>query len=239
MNQVIQDKLYEFNHKPFQKKEGSRHSIFIEQEKPYLLPLPKAPYELATWKIATVQLNYHVAVEKMNYSAPHEYIKRKVDVRVTRQVIEVFYNQHRLCSHPRLYGHPGQYSTTESHMPPDHQAFVQWNAERFIVWARKIGPCTEITVKAILSSHRIEQQGYKSCLALIKLADTHSITRLEAACRKALSYTPAPSYKSVKTILSTGQDKAIDEPEPVFATTTETYGFVRGAGYYGRKTDDK
>ena len=210
LNQAIQDKLYEFNHKPFQKKEGSRHSIFIEQEKPYLLPLPKAPYELATWKIATVQLNYHVAVEKMNYSAPHEYIKRKVDVRVTRQVIEVFYNQHRLCSHPRLYGHPGQYSTTESHMPPDHQAFVQWNAERFIVWARKIGPCTEITVKAILSSHRIEQQGYKSCLALIKLADTHSITRLEAACRKALSYTPAPSFKSVKTILSTGQDKAID-----------------------------
>jgi len=113
----------------------------------------------------------------------------------------------RSCSHPRLYGYPGQYSTMEAHMPPDHQAYVQWNADRFIAWARKIGPNTETTVKAILSSHKVEHQGYKSCLSLIKLADKYSVVRLEAACKKALFYTPMPSYKSVKTILPTGQDK--------------------------------
>lgn len=87
-----------------------------------------------------------------------------------------------------------------------HKSFVQWDAERFMAWARKIGPHTETTVKAILSAHKIEQQGYKNCLALIKLADKHSIIRVESACKKALFYTPMPSYKSVKTILSTGQD---------------------------------
>jgi len=240
MNQAIQEKLHAFNHRPFQKKEGSRHSLFLEQEKPYLLPLPKATFELATWKLAaTVQVNYHVSVEKMNYSVPYEYISCKVDVRLTRQIIEVFYNQHRLCSHPRLYGYPGQYHTVDSHMPPDHLAFVQWNAGRFIDWAGKIGPNCGIAVKAILASHKVEQQGYKSCLALIKLADRHSVARLEAACSKALSYTPSPSYKSIKTILSTGQDKAIDEPAPAATHTAETYGFVRGAGYYGRKSDDE
>ena len=121
-------------------------------------------------------------------------------------------------------------------MPPDHQSFLQWNAERFVNWARKIGPNTEMTVKAILSSHKIGQQGYKSCLALIKLADKHSVTRLEAACSKALFYTPIPSLKSVKTILSTGQDKVPDEPDPVSTDDTiESFRFTRGADYYGRK----
>lgn len=235
LNQAIRDKLDEFNRKPFQKKEGSRLSVFLEQEKPYLLPLAKTPFELATWKIATVQLNYHIAVDKMNYSVPYEYIKRKVEVRITRQVIEVFFNHHRVCSHPKLCGRPGQYSTMEAHMPPDHQSFVRWNAERFVNWARKIGPNTEITVKAILSSHKVEQQGYKSCLALIKLADKHSVTRLEAACRKVLFYTPIPSLKSVKTILSTGQDKVPDEPDPVSTDAIESFRFTRGADYYGRK----
>jgi hypothetical protein len=235
LNQAIREKLEVFNRKPFQKKEGSRLSVFLEQEKPFLQPLPGTPYELATWKIAIVQLNYHIAVDKMNYSVPYEYIKRKVDVRVTRQVIEVFFNNHRICSHPRLYGYPGQYSTMEAHMPPDHQAYVQWNADRFKAWARKIGPNTETTVKAILSSHKVEQQGYKSCLALIKLADKYSVIRLEAACKKALFYTPVPSYKSVKTILSTGQDKIDNSSEPVTPDNAATYGFTRGAEYYGRK----
>jgi transposase len=236
LNQAIREKLEVYNRKPFQKKEGSRLSLFLEQEKPFLQPLPKTSYELATWKIATVQLNYHITVDRMNYSVPYEYIKRKVDVRITRQVIEVFFNNHRICSHPRLYGYPGQYSTMEAHMPPDHQAYVQWNADRFKAWARKIGPNTEATVKAILSSHKVEQQGYKSCLSLIKLADKYSVTRLEAACKKALFYTPVPSYKSVKTILSTGQDKIDNDSEAVPPDNAVTYGFTRGADYYGRKT---
>jgi transposase len=235
LNQAVFEKLGVFNRKPFQKKEGSRLSGFLEQEKPFLLPLPGTPYELATWKIATVQLNYHIALDRMNYSVPYEYIHQKVDVRITGRVIEVFFNNHRICSHPRLYGYPGQYSTTDAHMPPDHQAYVQWNAARFTAWAQKIGPSTELTVKAILASYKVEQQGYKSCLALIKLADRYSVNRLEAACKKALFYTSTPSYKSVKTILATGQDKVAAEPEPKSSDNSQSFGFTRGASYYGRQ----
>jgi transposase len=238
LNRDIRAKLEAFNSKPFQKKEGSRLSVFLEQEKPWLLPLPETPYELATWKIATVQLNYHITLDKMNYSVPYEYVKHKVDVRITRHVIEVFFNNHRICSHPRLSGYPGQYCTTEAHMPAEHQAYIQWKAERFIAWAHKIGPHTESTVKAILAAFKVEQQGYKSCLALIKLADKYSVSRLEAACRKALSYTPSPSFKSVKTILATGHDKVIDQCETLPVSSLSSYGFTRGSEYYGRKCND-
>jgi transposase len=234
LNQAIREKLQAFNTKPFQKKEGSRHSVFLGEEKPMLMPLPATAYELAVWKTATVQFNYHIFVDKMHYSVPYEYIKHKVDVRVTRNVIEIFYNNHRVCSHPRLYGRLGQYSTVEAHMPENHQNYVQWNAERYIAWAQKIGPNTTVTVKAILSSHKVEQQGYKSCMALLKLADKYSVSRLEGACKKALSYTPHPSFKSVKTILSTGQDKVTGEQSAKTNETSANFGFTRGADYYGR-----
>jgi hypothetical protein len=234
LNKAIKEKLQVFNSKPFQKKEGSRLSIFLEEEKPMLQSLPATPYELATWKVATVQFNYHISVDKMHYSVPYEYIKHKVDVRMTRNVIEVFFNNHRICSHPRLYGRPGQYSTIEAHMPEDHRSYVQWDAKRFISWAQNVGPHTTITIRAILSSHKIEQQGYRSCMALLKLADKYSVTRVEAACKKALSYTPHPSFKNVKTILSTGQDKVASEQAPTSNAST-LHGFTRGADYYGRK----
>lgn len=234
LNQAIHVKLAEFNKKPFQKKAGSRLSFFLEQEKPMLLPLPAAPFEPATWKQATVQFNYHISVLKNHYSVPYEYIKHKFDVRITPHVVEVFYKHTRICSHARLYGRIGQYSTNEAHMPDSHKKYLSWNADRFTAWAEKIGQNTMITVKAILSSHKIEQQGYRSCMGLLKLADKYSVSRLEAAYKKALSYTPQPSYKNVKTILSTGQDKVIDTQTQSSADCSP-YGFSRDAAYYGRE----
>ena len=233
LNEAIWDTLYEFNHKPFQKKDGSRASMF-EEEKPFLMQLPAEPFELSQWKVATVGPNYHIAVEKMNYSVPYEYIKQKVDVRLTRNMVEVFFSGNRICSHIRLYGRANQYSTNEDHMPPDHKKYVAWNGDRFIAWASKIGPNTEIVIKAILSSYKVEQQGYKSCLALLKLADKYSVQRLEKACTKALTYTPQPSFKHVKTILASGQDTLTPAAEPTFSDATSQYGFTRGADYYGR-----
>lgn len=231
LNEAIRERLYEFNHKPFQKREGSRASSF-EEEKPFLLPLPPRTYELSTWKIATVSPNYHIAVDGMNYSVPYEYIKQKVDVRLTRSTVEVFFGGNRICSHARLYGRQNQYSTTESHMPEKHQQYVQWNGERFRRWAGKIGTETQIVVSAILAGYKVEQQGYKACMGLLKLADKYTPERLEIACRKVLTFTPRPSLKNIQAILSSGQDQTDEAKE---STSSSQYGFTRGAEYYGGK----
>ena len=206
LNQAIREKLEAFNHKPFQKREGSRASCF-EDEKLFLLPLPATPFELAVWKVATVQYNYHISVERMNYSVPYEYIKQQVDVRLTRTTVEIFFSGTRIASHLRLHGRPNQYSTVEDHMPPDHQTYLQWNGERFIRWAEQIGQHTAAVVRVFLSAHKVEQQGYKSCMALLKLADRYSPQRLESACRKALSYTtsPQPEKRPVHSEIRAGQ----------------------------------
>ena len=109
LNRAIRDKLELFNQRLFQKKEGSRRSLFLEEEKPLLAPLPSTRFELSDWKTATVQFNYHISVDGMLYSVPYEYIKKKVEVKVTDTTIEIFYNHNRIASHRRLKGRPGQY----------------------------------------------------------------------------------------------------------------------------------
>ena len=233
MNQELAKRLLLMNQKPFHKKEGSRLSVFLEEEKYFLTPHPKASYELAQWKVATVQFNYHIQVEKMHYSVPYEYIKQQVDVRLTKNVIEIFYKNNRIASHARLYGRLGQYSTIEIHMPVDHQKYIQWDKKRFIEWAEKIGKYTKTVTESIINAYRIEQQAYRSCMGLLKLADTYSRERLENACRITLSITSRPSLKSVKNILQTNRDKVTDEP--LSKPKENPHGFTRGADYYGGK----
>ena len=235
LNQAIRRKLKEFVNRPFQKKAGTRYEIFRDEELPLLAKLPATPYELAEWKQATVQFNYHISVDGMLYSVPYEFIKRKVDVRVTDTVIEIFYNHSRIASHRRLSGRKGQYSTVTEHMPADHQAYLEWNGDRFRKWAERIGTNTCKVVNAILAAQRVEQQSYRSCMGLLKLADKYSDQRLEAACRKALSYTASPSYKSIKNILAAGQDNIDTESQaPNAASTQNKHAITRGADYYRR-----
>ena len=233
LNRAIRDKLELFNQRLFQKKEGSRRSLFLGEEKPLLAPLPATRFELADWKTATVQFNYHISVNGMLYSVPFEYIKKKVDVRVTDYTIEIFYNHNRIASHRRLKGRTGQYSTITEHMPEDHQKYLEWNSDRFRKWAERIGINTYTAVNAILTSKGVEQQTYRSCMGLLKLAEKYSEAMLEAACKKALSYTASPSYKSIKNILVTGSEKLASEITDT-KTTQKARGITRGADYYRR-----
>lgn len=234
LNNAIKDKLRIYNDRKFQKKEGSRSSLFREEELPRLAKLPATPYETAEWKVATVQYNYHIAVDKMLYSVPFAYIGKKVDVRVTDSIIEVFYNNERIASHKRLRGRSGQYSTVMEHMPPDHQEYLKWNGDRFRNWAAKIGTNTARVVDSILASKKVEQQGYRPCMALLKLSDKYSPAKLEEACAKALIYTLTPSYRAVKNILTIGFEKQPKGNHGLSKKdTVNPYGMTRGAKYYG------
>ena len=185
LNDSIREKLNAYNARKFQEKECSRLSLFLGEEMPLLAPLPATPFELAEWKQATVQFNYHIAVDKMYYSVHYQYIKNKVDVRITDTTVEIFYNHNRIASHRRLHGRSGQYSTVTEHMPQEHQKYLEWNGDRFRKWADSIGINTSKVVDAILTSGRVEQQSYRSCMGLLKLAEKYSPEKLEQVCAKA------------------------------------------------------
>ena len=225
----------DFNNQPFQKKEGSRRLIFEEEEKEFLLPLPSTPYELSTWKVATVQVNYHVAVEKKMYSVPWEYIGKKVDVKITKSTIEVFFNHGRIASHQRCYDTKERYVTKQEHMPEQHQR-AKWDGTSFREWALRIGESTYSVVDHMLKNAKIEQQAYRSCMALLNLSSRHSEALLELACKESLAVGNA-SLKAVQATIKalskhdSSESKQKDTAEDVDANP---HGITRGPEYFER-----
>lgn len=151
MNTAVRSELDSFNSNEFQKRKGSRLSVFKEEEFPFIQPLPHLLYEYANWKTAKVQLNYHISMEYQYYSVPYQYVKKSFDIRFTKYLIEIIYKGSRICSHKRLIGKRGEYSTLVDHMPPNHQLYSKWDSQRFLSWGEKIGKSTRTVIEKIYS----------------------------------------------------------------------------------------
>ena len=168
----------------------------------------------------------------MNYSVPYEYVGHYVDVKLTKRSVTVYYKMNQVCSHDRLYGRINQYSTNESHMPENHQRFL-WNKDRFIRWAASIGESTTTVVQKLFNRYKVEGQAYKGCMSLLKLSDKYGKTRLEDACQLALEHISQPSYRNIRMILQSNQDRK--KKTQTSQKETVEYAFVRGKDYYGGK----
>lgn len=229
LNRALWSLLEEYNQKPFQKLDGSRHSVFEELDRPALKPLPAQPYEYAEWKKATVNIDYHVEADGHYYSVPHSLVRQSVDVRLTATTVEVFHKGKRVASHVRALHQKGRHTTVKEHMPKAHQQYLEWSPQRLIRWAEKTGPAAAQVVEHILASRPHPEQGYRSCLGILRLGQHYSPERLEAACRRAVAI-QAFSYRSIESILKKGLDKQ-PLPQPLPEAPVLRHDNVRGPAY--------
>jgi transposase len=153
-----------------------------------------------------VNIDYHVEVDHHFYSCPHDLLHEAVEARSTATTVEIFLNRERITSHVRSYVR-GRHTTKPEHMPKAHQKHIEWTPSRLIHWAAEIGPSTRTLVEAILAERPHPEQGYRSCLGILRLAKRYGHDRLEAACRRAVAVR-ARSYRHVDSILKSGLDRA-------------------------------
>ena len=93
----------EYNDKAFQKRDGSRSSVFNTQEKTYLRALPFIPYEVCEWSYGDkVGKNSHISFNKGQYSVPCRYIGNKVDVKFNSHLVFIYYNRTEIARHEIL-----------------------------------------------------------------------------------------------------------------------------------------
>jgi transposase len=228
LNAVIKDLLHDLNHRPFKKLPGTRAERFETIDRPAMRSLPATPYELSAWRKVRVNIDYHVEIDKHYYSVPYTLVSLQLDARMTQTTIELIYRGKRITSHARSY-QQHHYTTRTEHMPKAHQAYAQWTPQRLIDWAAQTGPATAAVVNRILGRRRHPQQGFRSCLGIMRLAKTYTPARLEAACERALKL-QAMSYKSIESIL---KRRLEDAPLPAESTTTPiTHENLRGPAYY-------
>ncbi|MBU0755326.1 MAG: IS21 family transposase [Planctomycetes bacterium] len=204
-NEAISEKLEELNGRRFQKLDTTRKELFETLDKPALLPLPGRRYEFADWKTPRVNIDYHVEVDKHYYSVPYSLVHKYLDARFTATCVELFHKGRRVASHVRSF-EKGKHTTLKEHMPKSHQQYLEWTPTRILAWANQTGEKTAALAQEILNRRAYPEQGYRSCLGLLRLGKAYGKDRLEAACERAL-YLGAYAYKSVKSILRTGLDR--------------------------------
>jgi len=214
VNEAIRELLGWLNQRQFKKLTGSRRSLFEELDRPALRALPAQRYEFALWRMATVNIDYHVEVGRHWYSVPYQLAGQRCDVRLSAKTVEVFCTGRRVASHLRSFK-AHRYTTDATHMPESHRRHQEWTPGRLVRWAEQTGGATAQVVEGILRSRPHPEQGYRSCLGIFRLGRRYGAERLEAACRRAVAI-QAFSYRSVESILKNGLDSVPlpDAPAP-------------------------
>ena len=232
LNQRIFEKLEEINTIDFQKRPGSRKKVFEEEEKSQLQQLPQTRYKLSEWKTAKVQLNYHIQVERMYYSVPYDYVREQVDIRLTTDLIEVYFKETRIASHKRLNGEIGQFSTNTDHMPDNHRLYLEHNPENNRKWAETIGPSMTQFVSYVLEVNA-EKKALNILSTLRNLSTKHTKEELEKATHTLLEISTNPTISVLKGVLDRKKKRKQKSNINNQQNNTNDHGFTRGAEYFG------
>jgi transposase len=229
LNLAIHNLLQDLNLRPFKKLPGCRMEAFMRLDQPLLRALPATALQICRFGRARVNIDYHIELDGHYYSVPHRLVGSEVELRISRQTVEVFERQQRVAVHP-LSTRKGLHSTHPDHMPASHRAHREWTPAKLIAWGERIGAATGELVRWQMEHRRHPEQGYRACLGLQRLARQYDHARLEAACARAMALR-SPTYRSVKDILANGLD---GQPLPATPSSTAmpVHENVRGPDYY-------
>lgn len=228
LNARLRELLVDLNGRVMRRYGKSRREMFEAVERAALRPLPATRFEYTEWQRARVNIDYHVQVDGHLYSVPYRLVHEEVEARTSGDVVEILHGRTRVASHRRSPV-KGGFTTQTEHMPSAHRAHAEWTPSRILGWAEKVGGSTRALCDAILAERPHPEQGFRSCLGILRLGKRYGDERLEAACARALGVR-ARSYRHVESILKNGLDRVAkaDESTPV----SLTHANVRGRDYY-------
>jgi transposase len=225
-NAAIAEMLARINDHVMRRLGVSRRHLFETVERPALASLPGEDYEFAEWRLARVSTDYHVEFKSFFYSVPHGLIRQQVDIRATARMIEIFHRGKRVAAHQRRYGGP-RFGTDPEHMPSSHRRYAEWTPDRFRRWGASIGPETEGLITAILASRPHPEQGFRTCLGILRLYRDLPRERAEAVSARAVEI-GGLTCKTITALIATHtSNRHSTEPAAVME-----HANLRGPGYF-------
>ena len=140
---------------------------------------------------------------KAFYSAPAEYISRRVWVRWDARLVRIFNHRwEQIALHSRC--EPGRYRTDSSHIPAEKVSTVERGTDVLLRRIAAIGPHTKAWSELVIGSRGV--QGVRVLVGLKALAGKHTSADLEAPCETAVSY-GATRLKSIRNLLKRPSQK--------------------------------
>ena len=170
---------------------------FETVEAPVLLPLPRDRFAMFQEARRTVSRDGHLEVDKAFYSAPPEYITRRVWVRWDTRLVRIFNNRwQQIALHAKC--EPGKFRTDGAHIPDQKVSAVERGADVFLQRIAAIGPHTKAWSESVIQSRGV--QGVRVLVGLKALTGKYRSEELEQACETALSY-GAHRLRSIRNLL--------------------------------------
>ena len=231
LNRGIRKALDKLNHKEFQKRNGSRWSIFEAEEKPLLRPLPLIPYEICEWDYKhKVHPDSHIWFDKGQYSVPSDYLNTYVDIKHSSTMVYIYAGSKKIAEHKRLpKGIRNGKRTDPTHLP--YPQYVPDTVESTLKKAETIGRYTHTVISRLYDEAKLKEQALLDVKAILDISGMYSPKILDEACCLALKDFHKITYNTlipyVKKI-SKSKKKKIDKN----SNTVTSKGIVRGADYY-------
>lgn len=177
----------------------------------------------------TINLDYHIEIEKRYYSVPWNYYGKKIQAYLFDGTLSVFYGEERIAIHQELKK-PYSYSTQPEHMPQQHRNYHDWSIALVLRKAKDVGPATEALIKNIIAQKQHPQQGFRPAQGILRLAATYGNNRLEAAAGIAVAFGFTRVHQ-ISSMLKNGKEHPAEEA----TGTVDNVNNVRGQGYYTQK----
>ena len=170
---------------------------FETVERAALLPLPRDRFAMFHEARRTVSRDGHLEVDHAYYSAPPEYVTRRVWVRWDARVVRVFNGRwEQIALHAKC--EPGRFRTDAAHIPAEKVSAVERGTDALLRQIAAIGPHTKAWSESVIQSRGVE--GVRVLAGLKALAGKHRSADLERACETALTY-GANRLKSIRNLL--------------------------------------
>lgn len=235
INQHIRGLLNNYNNLLLQRKDCSRMEQFQRDERQFLKPLPSTPFEIKDYKRAKVQKMGYVyfSPDKSYYSVPFRYIGKSTQIHYTQSVVEVYYDNQRLCTHKRVKS-KGVYITDRNHLSSSHKQYAEWSPAFFDKAASKHGEYARTYINRVIDTGDYPEVNYKRALGIIRLHKLYGSNRLNNACGRALALDTHYSFNIIKNILENNLDSTPIDLDELNGTQSHipTHSNTRGSSNY-------
>ena len=150
-----------------------------------LLPLPADRFPFFHEAYRAVHRDGHLEVDKAYYSAPPEYVGRRLWVRWDARLVRIFNDRFKqVAVHAKA--EPGRFRTAAEHIPREKISAVERGTDALLRQIAAIGPHTRQWAEATTQIRGVE--AVRVLVGLKALAGKHASASLEQACQRAVAH---------------------------------------------------
>ncbi len=232
LNAAITEHTAKHNQTRMQKRDYCRQEHFLSNEKHLLQPLPETAFEIKYYKEYKLAQNNHIYLgqDKHYYSAPYQYIGKKLKVIYTRSMVRIFSSHNLIAVHRRSFV-KGSYTTDKNHLCSTHQHYLNRSPEYYRNKASKLSETLACLVELMFAQNRYPEHLYRGCDGLFSLWRNTPGETFDKACLIAIEHQNY-SYRFVQNIIKNKMTETVEEKP---GKPLPEHNNIRGKEYYNNQ----